>query len=122
MPDTDQPAHDVLVVLDPVLAEDAVAALGGMATVTHRLPPRLARVGGELSTARALAIPGVVSVHHQPPVAVPGQATLAERAFISAWQTARGPRTRPGEGLNWDAAGFSPPDQPQGLHPDSQPS
>lgn len=120
MPHTDQTAHDVLVVLDPVLAEDAVAALGGMVTVTHRLPPRLARVGGEVSTDRALAIPGVVSVHHHPPVAVPGEATLAERAFISAWQTTQEPGTRLGEGLDWDAAGFSPPDQPQGLHPDSQ--
>ena len=111
MPDR---ASEILVVLEPHGAADAVAPLRAVATVTQYLPPRLALVAGDADlTGRIAAMPGVVAVHDAGTPAPLDAPTEEERMFLAAWAARQRPKTRPGEGLSWDAPGMSPPDRPQ---------
>jgi hypothetical protein len=92
-----------------------LADLSGSVTVTQRLPPRLAVVEGSPRTAEALrARPGVLAVGDPDlPAAVRAGLTETERLFADAWALGRQPKERRGDGRSWDAAGFSPPDEPR---------
>jgi hypothetical protein len=88
-------------------------------TVTGTMPPRLLLVRiepGELAAARAhAAVAQVVSdrveasaLQTTPPL------TAGEALFVSAF-AAQGRKSgpRPGEGLDWDSPGFTPPGRPR---------
>jgi hypothetical protein len=110
MPD---PLREFLVILDPRLADQTLAQLRAIATVTQVLAPRLALVRADAETmARAAQLGGVLAVSDDTLPELPQDLTSSERLFISAWEVRRQPKTRPGEGFSWDAPGFLPPDTP----------
>jgi hypothetical protein len=105
--------RELLAVLEPGLADEALAQLRAVANITQVLPPRLALIRADPDTmARARRIQGVLDVYEDVAPALPLDLTPSERVFISAWQARRQPKTRRGEGLSWDAPGFLPPDPP----------
>lgn len=107
------PLREFLVLLETRLADEALAQLRAVANVTQVLPPRLAIVQADReTTARAARIEGVLGVYDDAVPEVPPDLTPSERVFVSAWEARRQPKTRPGEGLSWDAPGFLPPDPP----------
>ncbi len=70
--------------------------------VIATLPPRLLVVQ---QTPDTDAQPGTVPLDHPTP-----PLTEAEQLFAAAWATqGRKSTTRPGDGLDWDAPGFTPP-------------
>ncbi|MDF0676140.1 MAG: hypothetical protein P0120_17670 [Nitrospira sp.] len=110
MPD---PRREFLVVLEPRLADRALAHLRAIGHVTQVLAPRLALVQVAPDTmARAAQIEGVLSVIDGTLAELPQDFTPSERLFVSAWEARRQAKTRPGEGLSWDAPNFLPPDPP----------
>lgn len=110
MPD---PRRELLVVLEPGLFDRTLAHLRAIGTVTQLLPPRLALVRAAPDTiARVARIEGVLSVSDDTLAELPQDFTPSERLFVSAWEARRHPKTRPGEGLSWDAPDFLPPDPP----------
>jgi hypothetical protein len=110
MPD---PLREYLIILEPHLADKALAQLRAIANVTQVLAPRLALVRAHAETMRRAAqIEGVLTVSDDTVPELPQDLTPSERLFVSAWEVRRQPKTRPGEGLPWDAPGFLPPDSP----------
>lgn len=110
MPDA---PREFLVILEPRLADKALAQLRAVANVTQVLAPRLALVRADPETmARAAQIGGGLDVYDDTLPELPPDLTPSERLFVSAWEARRQPKTRPGEGLSWDAPGFLPPDSP----------
>jgi hypothetical protein len=114
---------EFLVVLDPVPAaaatEDPLPALRAAARVTQVLSRRLVLVqaGGAELVAAVRAVPGVALVQTDPAAELSVDATgldEKERLFVAAWRARSRPKQRPGEGLDWDAPGFLPPDRPGG--------
>ena len=104
---------EFLVILETRSADEALVRLRAVANVTQVLPPRLAIVEAERETAARVArIEGVLGVYDDAVPEVPPDLTPSERVFVSAWEARRQPKTRPGEGLSWDAPGFLPPDPP----------
>lgn len=104
-----------LVVLDSRNAASALAELLALASVTQVLGARLALVRADDATAARLArISGVHGIHSGVLGAIPSDLTETERAFVSAWEMRQRPKERPGDGLSWDAPGFTPPDPPGG--------
>ena len=112
MPDA---PRELLIVLDSQPASETLARLRAVATVTQVFPPRLALVqAGPDARTRIARIQGVLHVLDNSARNLPADLTPAECAFAAAWQARQQPKTRPGEGLPWDAPGFEPPDQPDG--------
>ena len=110
MPDV---PRELLIVLDSQPASETLARLRAAANVTQVFPPRLALVRpGPDARTHIAGIQGVLHVLDDPARKLPPDLTPAERTFAAAWQARQQPRTRPGEGLPWDAPGFEPPDQP----------
>lgn len=110
MPDV---PRELLIILEPRLADEALSQLRSVANVTQVLAPRLALVRADPETmARVARIGGVLDVYDDAFSELPPNLTPSERLFVSAWQARRQPKTRLGEGLSWDAPGFLPPDPP----------
>jgi hypothetical protein len=104
---------ELLVILEPRLADEALAQLRGVANVTQVLVPRLALVRADPEIVERVArIEGVADVYEDAVSELPADLTPSERVFVSAWEARRQPKTRAGEGLPWDAPGFLPPDPP----------
>jgi hypothetical protein len=110
------PPAELLVRVDDDEAADTLARLGERFRVTQVAPPRLAVVEQEPGTHEAglRDIPGVVAVAG-PEVPDDFRKGLSpeEALFVAAWERRmQEPQSedRPGEGLPWDAPGFSPPD------------
>jgi hypothetical protein len=61
-----------------------------------------------------LRIPGVTALVEEPPAELPTDLSPEERVFVAAWAARGAPKVRRGEGLDWDAPGFEPPDRPAG--------
>jgi hypothetical protein len=104
-------SHFLLAAAD---VEQALGDLAGSVTVTQRLPPRLAVVEADAAVAEVLRKrPEVLAVGDpELPSDVRAGLTETERLFADAWTMSRNPKDRRGDGLSWDAAGFSPPDEP----------
>jgi hypothetical protein len=101
-----------------VLADDVgrvLDRLGRPATLVQHLPPRLAVVEvDDDAVAELRRAPGVLGVGDpELPEDVRAGLTDPERLFADGWALGRAPKTRPGEGLAWDAPGFLPPDRPR---------
>jgi hypothetical protein len=105
--------HDILVLIDRDRDSRAVLdALRRVAQVTQILEPRLALVAGEVP----VDVTGATAYVDDVPDAVLDTLSPVERLFVSAWRSRRSGKSRPSEGLPWDAPGHLPPDPPPG-HP-----
>jgi hypothetical protein len=103
-------ARDLQQVLDDL-------APGGR--VVQQLPPRLAVVeAGATALAELRGHPAVLAIGDPdlPPAVVAGL-TETERLFVDAWVVGRRAKSRRGDGLSWDAPGFTPPDPPPPQRP-----
>lgn len=67
-------------------------------------------VRGTQDQAELAAIPGVARVV-EPGAPAPALEGLSagEQLFVSGWLARSAPKERPGEGLAWDAPGYTPP-------------
>lgn len=109
----------LLVVLDEDEADAALERLRGAFRVTQVAHPRLAVVETTRGAGQASlrAIPGVVEVAGADvPAELMDSLRPEEELFVMAWSrrmTEGLRKERPGEGLPWDAPGFTPPDDPR---------
>ena len=102
-----------LVVLASEQADAAVADIEAMASVTQLLRPRLLLVLADPDVREGIRrTPGVLGVYDTAPDGEPLGLSLEEQLFVDAWVARHAPKTRPGEGSNWDTPGFEPPDIP----------
>ncbi|MGX5653426.1 hypothetical protein ACWKWC_01470 [Geodermatophilus nigrescens] len=103
----------LLVVADDV--GQVLDRMGRAVTLVQHLPPRLAVVECDDDARAALpTAPGVLGIGGpELPDDVRDRLTGTERLFADAWVLGRRPKTRPGDGLAWDAPGFDPPDAPR---------
>lgn len=113
---------ELLVVLDEDAADAALEGLRNAFHVTQVAPPRLAVVETTKAEDEASlrSMPGVVAVTGADvPVELMGRLRPEEELFVAAWSrrlTEIPRKERRGEGLSWDAPGFSPPDAPPDEH------
>jgi hypothetical protein len=108
-------ARELLVILDTDGTAAALDRLASVARVTQVLLPRLALVRADAAARDAIRrIPGVIALVEEAPADLPPDLTPEERVFVAAWAARGAPKVRPGEGLDWDAPGFEPPDRPAG--------
>ena len=89
-----------------------MAELQARETVTQTLPPRFALVVDH-KDASSLQRSDVLGVYEERFDGPRDTLTVAENAFVSAWESRRRPKERLGEGLSWDSPGFLPPDPPK---------
>ncbi|MGX7726140.1 MULTISPECIES: hypothetical protein [unclassified Rhodococcus] len=102
-----------LVVLASAQAEAALAGIEAAAPVTQLLRPRLLLVLTDPDARENIRrIPGVLGVYGTAPDREPLGLSPEEQLFVDAWVARCAPKTRPGEGSNWDTPGFEPPDIP----------
>ncbi len=99
-----------LVLLDRETASDSLRELRAVGAVLATAPPRLALISAA-DPAPLRLVPGVRRVVDHLDESLlslldPEESVLA-RAFVRA---PKDPAVRAGDGLSWDAAGFSPPD------------
>jgi hypothetical protein len=114
MPPPGASGVELLVCVDPGAAARTLEALGRIAAVTQRLPPRLVLMAVDDAEGRAgvLGTPGVVGAF------APGQhpdlpgLTESERMFVDGWELRQRPKHRPGDGASWNSGGYDPPDAP----------
>ena len=103
--------QEQLVILDADRVDAALAEIQAVASVTQMLRPRLVLVRADPDVQEGiLRIPGVIGLFEAASADVPSELSPVERVFVDAWATRSAPKTRPGEGLDWDAPGFEPPD------------
>lgn len=104
-----------LVLLDPDAAPDPLRGLRAAGVVLATAPPRLALVAAA-DPAPLRLVPGVRRVVDSLDESLLGlldpEEVLLARAFA---RPPKDPAARAGDGLSWDAAGFSAPDD-QGDH------
>ena len=106
-------SRELLVILEPSLASEALDQARSIANVTQVLAPRLVLVRAEPDTiARVARIRGVIGVYDDTLPKLTLNFTAPERSFAAAWAMRQHPKTRTGENLSWDAPGFLPPDRP----------
>ncbi|MBS9372110.1 hypothetical protein [Rhodococcus sp. B50] len=105
--------REQLVVLAPEQADEALAEIEAVASVTQLLRPRLLLVLTDPEVREGIRrIPGVLEIYDTAPEGGPLGLSPEEQLFVDAWAARSAPKTRPGEGSNWDAPGFEPPDIP----------
>ena len=111
---------EALVILSPSAPADVAATVQAQARLTQRLPERLLVVeAGPLGVQRLRELPGVAAVLTSGADKMPDGLEPGEVLFVEAWATRQraGKRDRLGEGLDWDAPGFQPPDPPARPRP-----
>jgi hypothetical protein len=83
-------------------------------TVVQQLPPRLVVIeADDAALAELRGHPDVLGIGDPDlPTALVAALTETERLFVDAWVVGGRPKSRRGDGLSWDAPGFSPPDPP----------
>lgn len=108
---------ELFVVLDEDAADDTLERLRRAFRVKHVASRRLVVVEEAADARQTLrSVPGVVAVA-SPDIPTELMETLSpeEELFVAAWSRRMTPparKQRPGDGLPWDAPGFSPPDLP----------
>jgi hypothetical protein len=105
---------EALIVLNEDDADRTRIEVEKQAQVLHSVSPRVFVVMAE---ARALEdLSRMENVVAATDAALPGTVLRTldgpERQWAAAWNLRRVEKSRPGDGLPWDAAGFSPPDRP----------
>lgn len=107
--------RDYLLLLEPSAATPALDQLKRVASVIHMHHPRIVIVKTVPSLeTRLQEINGVIGIYRRPMQELPTDLTDSERLFVRAWERSFQPKSRPGDGLSWDAPGFVPPDMPPG--------
>ena len=106
---------ELLIVLADGVREDAVQGWSERYRVLHVLSPRLLVVarGDDDPPAVLNSEPDVLTVLEpgmQPAADLMERLNPGEVLFLSAWLERNKPKIRRGEGLAWDAPGYSPPD------------
>jgi hypothetical protein len=107
-------ASEALVLFSTQAAEPSTS-VGPRVRIQQRLPPRLAIVSAEApeDIAELRQAPAVLGVYEGPvPEDVLGTLSPGERLFALAWGARAQPAQRVGDGVDWDTAGFQPPDAP----------
>jgi hypothetical protein len=106
-------AHqEVLVVVDDEHRyREAIEQWRRAATVTQLLPPRLALLIPDPGREPP-HVPGTRWFIDTVPADVLLDLAPNERIFVAAWRDRHSTKTRTGNGLNWGAPGFTPPDAP----------
>lgn len=99
----------LVVVVDADRYQEAIDAWRRSAAVTQLLPPRLALVVPDDDPPY---VPGTRWYTDVVPADVLLSLAPYERIFIAAWRDRRAIKSRPGDGLPWDAEGFAAPDEP----------
>lgn len=110
------PMGELLVLLDPRGAADALDHVRATFRVVHVASPRLVVLEAGTDTAPEAVLagtPGVVSVAAGGAAQPLGDHPLSaeERLFVDAWSLRlreKAGKQRPGDGLSWDADGFQP--------------
>jgi hypothetical protein len=108
--------REALVITNRSGSDALWSRISELVEVKQRLPPRLAIVQGETGAFESLRKEqGVVAVSEETvPDTALQQLNPTERVFAEAWVLGRQPKfNRPGDGLQWDADGFLPPDPPR---------
>ncbi len=108
--------REALVITNASGSDALWSRISELVDVKQRLPPRLAIVQGEPDALDNLRKEqGVVDVSEETvPDTALRQLNPTERLFADAWVLGRKPKVnRPGDGLQWDADGFLPPDPPR---------
>lgn len=105
--------------VEALVVLDQAAAAGGQleelrqhAVVLQWLPPRIALVRAQANIPLPEAVQGTRWYLGAVPAEVAADFTPTERLFVDAWLSRREAKTRPGEGLPWDAPGREAPDWP----------
>lgn len=102
-------APEHLVLIDPA-DDDPLDGWPGQ--VRHRISPRVSVVTADDAALASLrghrAVIGVF-VHPVPPHLIDGLDD-EERLSVEAWSVRHEPKRRRGDGVDWGAAGFDPPD------------
>ncbi len=101
----------LIVVADGDRYAEAIEQWRRAGTVTQQLPPRLALL--VVGSADPPPVPGSRWYLRDVPADVLLDLSPGERIFVAAWRDRKAPKTRPGDGLAWDSAGFEPPDPPR---------
>jgi hypothetical protein len=109
------PDEVLALVTDPE-GERVLRHLSNGLQVSQWFSPRVAVVSGASAELESLAeTPGVELIERAPAGDLPAWLDRAEALMARAWQArAATEKVRPGDGLEWDAAGFEPPDPPDG--------
>ena len=100
-----------LLILDAANAGDPLLDLAEGVSIVSRMPPSIAVIKGSDESLAAVATrPGVAHSleRGEAPTALGGLSEAA-RLFVRGWLAEPAPEPRPGDGLSWDAPGYSPP-------------
>ena len=101
-----------LVLLDPDGSSDSLVGLRAVGVVLATAPPRVALVAAA-DPAPLRLVPGVRRVVDARDESTLGRLDPEDAVLARAFaRPAKDPTSRAGDGLAWDAAGFSPPDDP----------
>jgi hypothetical protein len=105
---------ELLVILDPRAPADTRAELERKHALMHAASPRVLVVQQSVPDPGSVsALSGVLlATAGDIPETVLATLSVAEQQWVAAWQLRRRGKARIGEGLAWDAPGFSAPDQP----------
>jgi hypothetical protein len=116
---------ELLVIMSEGSTREGGAGLPDRFRIVHTVSPRVFVIESpaDVSSTEVAALPGVASVSK-------GGAALeileglneTESLFVQAWSTRKGDSEtqRRGEGLDWDADGFVPPDPPPDVESDGR--
>ena len=108
---------ELLVIMNEGSTAEGGSELPGRFPIVHTVSPRVFVIEppGDVSSTDIAALPGVVAVSKGgvPPEILAGL-DETEGLFVQAWSSRQGESKtqRRGEGLDWDADGFEPPDPP----------
>lgn len=89
----------------------------GRYRVTQKVSPRvmIIELTGDTTKEQLQTMPGVDAIlepGESLASEISGNLSPIEAAFVAAYTQRSRPKTRQGDGLNWDAEGFVPPDLP----------
>jgi hypothetical protein len=102
--------RELLLILDAASAGDLLGHLGEAVRVMHRMPHVVVLRGSDEALAQVAARPGVTRAVERgttPPVL--SELSEGERLFVRGWLAGSTSKEHPGEGLAWDAPGYTPP-------------
>jgi hypothetical protein len=109
------PDDEVLVILEASSPRAAHERIRSQYRVTQQVSPRVFVIQRPADPATLRALPGVLGVAEgRVPAELLSDLDETETLFAQAWSERASMRSkqRPGEGLPWDAPGFTPPDPP----------
>jgi hypothetical protein len=111
----DTPSQEAIVVLSEHDVTETRSEIERETEILQSISPRVFVV--KLAPGVLDRLSKMENVVASTPSALPATAMRGlsepERQWAAAWNLRGTKKSRPGEGLNWDAPGFSPPDRPE---------